>query len=107
MHVYQQHCRWRSQPFCSSLSVTPVIGYLPNLDLSKLKMNDAETEEIFTVPIAELLDREKLSFQEYGERGTLPIFKARHPIWGLTGYILYNFLRDVMHAPFPKDLKKR
>lgn len=82
--------------------VTPVVGYLGDIDISKLTGNASELDEIFTLSLDQLTDPTKIKFTNYGVRGTLPTFFAGvHPVWGLTAYILHGFLKDILKLKLP------
>ncbi|KAG5883017.1 hypothetical protein JTB14_020122 [Gonioctena quinquepunctata] len=66
--------------------VMPVIGRIKGkLALSDLKINPAEVEEVFTIPLEELCDPAKLGYTQFKNAVSLPIFLAgKRRIWGLT-----------------------
>lgn len=85
----------------TGVRVTPVVGYLGEVDLGRLSPSAAEIDVVFTVPLAELLDPTKVGEQTFGARQgrptTLPVFNAGpHPVWGLTAYLLDTLLREVI-----------
>ena len=79
------------------VAVTPVVCFI-NQDLAELnlKPNPDEVAELFTVPLASLMDKRQWIYKD----DHAPIFVGGpHVIWGLTGYILERFLKDVLE-PF-------
>lgn len=67
-------------------------------DLAKvnLKPNPDEVAEVFTIPLASLLDKSQWVYKDEHA----PIFVGGpYVIWGLTGYILERFYKDVL-LPF-------
>jgi 8-oxo-dGTP pyrophosphatase MutT (NUDIX family) len=60
---------------------------------SKIHINYDEVSECFTVPIATLLDKSKWVHRE----DCAPIFVGGpYVIWGLTGYIVDRFVKDIL-----------
>jgi hypothetical protein len=78
----------------TGISVTPVVGFIGELqDLKSLKINPDEVEELFCVPLQDLMDDSKWVVRSFSP----PIFNgAPHPIWGLTGYLLERFTKDIL-----------
>lgn len=77
----------------TGVAVTPVIGFVGEIENLNVTPNIEEVGEWFTVPIAELLDKDNWTMREF----SAPIFRGGpYPIWGLTGYLLHRFLEDVV-----------
>lgn len=79
------------------VAVTPVVCYFSQ-DLAEvdLKPNADEVAEVFTIPLASLLDRSQWVYKE----DHAPIFiGGPYIIWGLTGFLLERFWKDVL-LPF-------
>jgi len=78
-------CNWGEVAQLTGIAVTPGNNYLsPNKD---------EVAECFTVPLETLLERMHWIHKE----NSAPIFTGGpHMIWGLTGYILDRFIKDVL-----------
>ena len=86
--------------------MTPVIGYIHEIDLDMMKPNE-EVEKIFTLTLRELLDPTKRTTREvfnpakpvHSSRIHVPVFTAGEwPIWGLTSYIVEQFLKEIAKA---------
>ncbi len=81
----------------TGLAVTPVVGYLGAVDPANLRRHEGEVDAIFAVGIEALADPTRRHWQRYPLRGRMPVFDAAPwPVWGLTAYILAEFLRDVL-----------
>jgi hypothetical protein len=77
----------------TGVAVTPVIGFVGDIEKLNVTPNIDEVGEWFTVPIAALLDKNNWTIREF----SAPIFHGGpYPIWGLTGYLLHRFLEDVI-----------
>ena len=79
------------------VAVTPVVCYFSQ-DLAKvdLKPNPDEVAELFTIPLVSLLDRSQWVYKE----DHAPIFiGGPYIIWGLTGFLLERFYKDIL-LPF-------
>lgn len=85
-------CNWGEVHHMVGIAVTPVVCYLGELP-DELYPNEEEVSQVFTIPLASLLDED---FWEY-RKDLAPIFLGGpHPIWGLTGYILDRLGKDVL-----------
>ena len=75
--------------------VTPVIGFIGIIDPQKVNFNPQEVSSVFTVPVKDLLDPLKYEMNHFrGSTVSIPQWPVgEHRIWGLTGYILWNFLQ--------------
>jgi nudix motif 8 len=86
-------CNWNEVANMTGVAVTPVVGYVGELKDITLKPNADEVEKYFTVPIADILDNKKWLSSSF----TTPTFTGGpHTIWGLTGYLLERFTRDIL-----------
>jgi nudix motif 8 len=91
-------CNWGEVHHLVGVAVTPVVCFLGELP-SDLKPNPSEVSQVFTLPLESLLDKSVWLHKE----GLAPIFLGGpHPIWGLTGYILDRFGKDILapHSSF-------
>jgi nudix motif 8 len=85
-------CNWGEVHHLVGVAVTPVVCFLGELP-SDLKPNPSEVSQVFTVPLESLLDKSLWLHKE----GLAPIFLGGpHPIYGLTGYILDRFGKDIL-----------
>lgn len=86
-------CNWSEVVNITGVAVTPVIGYLGDIQMSSLNPNRDEVERCFTISIESLLNEEDWVQKEF----SAPIYKGGPDvIWGLTGYILHKFLKDIV-----------
>jgi len=86
-------------PSITQVAVTPVLSYIGEVnDLQKFSPSEHEIAQIFTVPISELSDGEMWKIDEFGVRGKLPRFisKGLPDIWGLTGYLTYRIVDELV-----------
>jgi 8-oxo-dGTP pyrophosphatase MutT (NUDIX family) len=90
-------CNWGDVHHLVGVAVTPVVCVLgQDLGSVDLKPNPEEVAEVFTIPLASLLDKSQWIYKE----DHAPIFVGGpYVIWGLTGYILNQFWRDIL-LPF-------
>lgn len=80
----------------TGLRVTPVLGYVGDLDVGRLTLRPDEVEDAFALTIEELVDPGKRATQMLGELRA-PYFAAGpHPVWGLTALILDEVLREAL-----------
>lgn len=85
----------------TSVRVTPVIGWLGDIERLTLLPSPSEIDAVFALTIDELVHPEKREVRQLGPRKA-PFFTAGpHPVWGLTAFILDEILRDVLELPVP------
>lgn len=73
--------------------MTPLVCFVGDLSEASLKPNPEEVAEVFTIPLLSLLQRKNWIHRE----GFAPIFVGGpHVIWGLSGYILERFVKDIL-----------
>lgn len=90
-------CNWGEVHHLVGVAVTPVVCYFSQ-DLAEvdLKPNPEEVAEVFTIPLASLMDRSQWVYKE----DHAPIFiGGPYIIWGLTGFLLERFYKDIL-LPF-------
>jgi len=90
-------CNWGEVHHLVGVAVTPVVCFFSQ-DLAEvdLKPNPDEVAEVFTIPLAGLLDRSQWVYKE----DHAPIYiGGPYIIWGLTGFLLDRFTKDVL-LPF-------
>ena len=86
-------CNWSDVASLTGIAVTPVVGFVGNIDGSKLKLNKDEVEEVLIIPVRKALDRSKWIVRDYAA----PVFSgSKYVIWGLTAYLLDHFLQEVL-----------
>lgn len=80
----------------TGLRVTPVLGFVGELDPARLSLRPGEVEDAFALTLDELVDPGKRATQRLGDLRA-PYFAAGpHPIWGLTALILDEVLREAL-----------
>ena len=83
--------------------VTPFVGYIGSIEQTKLQINPHEVSDVFHVPIQQLLDPNIRKIEQF--RGlsvtssSWPVGDSDLRIWGLTAFILHNFLNDCLLGP--------
>lgn len=86
-------CNWTEVASMTGVSVTPVVGFIGEINDLKLTPNPDEVEQLFTVSMADLLEeknwvRDSLS---------TPVFNGGpFVIWGLTAYLLDRLICEVI-----------
>jgi len=87
----------------SNFLVTPIVGYMPQEP--HFRPNPDEVAEVFSVPLAQLLDTQLKRSEErdvQGVRLQIPLYAlGGHQVWGATGVMLSELeyrLRRVMNA---------
>eukprot|EP00127_Corallochytrium_limacisporum_P003883 Clim_evm97s153 gene=Clim_evmTU97s153 len=79
-------------------SVTPVVGYLGDLDMKSLKLNPDEVEQAFTFPISHLLDPKNVTYNTYRISGKVPRWTGGPEIvWGLTAWLMDRVLKRIIN----------
>ena len=82
-------CNWHEVSNLTGVAVTPVVGFIGDLENHTLMPNADEVEQLFTVPLKDLLNPDKWIKKDH----TAPTFTGGpFVIWGLTGYILDKFV---------------
>jgi 8-oxo-dGTP pyrophosphatase MutT (NUDIX family) len=86
-------CNWGEVHHLVGVAVTPVVCFIGDITSADLRPNPDEVAECFTVPLDLFLDSERWVFrQEFA-----PMFSGGpYPIWGLTGYIMNRFVKDIL-----------
>jgi len=90
-------CNWGEVHHLVGVAVTPVVCSF-NQDLAEVDLmpNADEVAEVFTIPLASLMDKSQWVYKD----DHAPIFVGGpYVIWGLTGYILERFWKDIL-LPF-------
>lgn len=80
------------------VSVTPVVAFMGNIeDYDFSGMNPDEVEAAFTVPLEDLLNQANWQMHETDDGVPVAEFDGGpYRIWGLTAFLLYRFLEDVL-----------
>jgi nudix motif 8 len=86
-------CKWSEVAGMTGVAVTPVIGYIGELTELNLTPDEDEVEQIFTIPLKDLLDDKKWTHKDH----STPAFHGGpFEIWGLTAYLLHRFVKDIV-----------
>lgn len=86
-------CDWSEVASMTGIAVTPVVGFIGDLNDLTLTPNPDEVEQLFTIPMEELLDNKNWAKYDFAP----PVYNGDpHVIWGLTAYLLSRFLNDVV-----------
>jgi len=86
-------CNWGEVHHLVGVAVTPVVCFIGDITTIDLRPNPDEVAECFTVPLDLFLDAERWVHR----KDFAPMFTGGpYPIWGLTGYIINRFVKDVL-----------
>ncbi|KAL0583711.1 hypothetical protein ABG067_006387 [Albugo candida] len=86
-------CDWSNVASITGVAVTPVVGFAGDIDTHSIRLNQAEVDSLFVIPIRALVDANNWTRKE----NATPVFHGGpHVIWGLTAYILDYCLREVL-----------
>ncbi|KAL7293862.1 hypothetical protein TKK_0012916 [Trichogramma kaykai] len=84
--------------------VTPVVGFIGEVDPKSLKINQQEVEEAFVHPLEKFCDPALCRYTQFRNNYTLPTYLGgNHKIWGLTAVITHI----VMNALLPNVYKHK
>jgi len=92
-------CNWGEVHHLVGVAVTPVVCFLGEIP-DDLQVNSDEVAKVFTIPLPKLLENSLWVQKE----DLAPIFVGGpEVIWGLTGYILERFVKDII---LPNHVRK-
>ncbi|KAG7205221.1 hypothetical protein KM043_018306 [Ampulex compressa] len=75
------------------VSVTPVFGYIGDVDPKELRINPDEVEEAFVVSLRDLCDPDLFRFTRFRENYTLPVYLGgKYRVWGFTAALTHMAL---------------
>ncbi|XP_016949096.1 mitochondrial coenzyme A diphosphatase NUDT8 [Drosophila biarmipes] len=78
-------------------SIVPVVGVVPDFSISELRLNWAEVEEAFSVPLKALMVPQATRHTQFRSGYSGPVFVVdHHRIWGITGYLTHLFLHSLL-----------
>lgn len=87
-------CDWSDVMAITGVAVTPVVGYIGEMENVNMRINPDEVENCFTIPLSALLDQDRWS---PGDEYAAPVLRYNeHVIWGLTGYLTHFCLQNVI-----------
>jgi len=86
-------CNWGEVAQITGIAVTPLVAFIGEIGHLCLDPNPDEVSECFTVPLQSILKNELWIHKD----NSAPIFTGGpHMIWGLTGYVIEKFIKDVL-----------
>jgi nudix motif 8 len=91
-------CDWSELASITGVAVTPIVGFIGELEGLELRFNEDEVKHCFTVPLAKVADEKGWAFKH----NAAPVFSpgnGHEPVWGLTAYVLSRFVRDILFHP--------
>lgn len=89
------------------VNAVPIVGNLGHINLSELKFNPKEVDEVFTIPLRHLCDRGNFRYTQFrtGSGYVLPVFLgAKYKVWGLTARITHMFLSTLLPSVYKNKL---
>jgi nudix motif 8 len=87
----------------TGVQVTPVLGFLGEVDVEALDPSPHEIDHVFTLSLRELEDPAQRYQQEYGAGARMQVFDAGpFPVWGLTAVILEGVLTELLGLSLPE-----
>ncbi|KAK9506700.1 hypothetical protein O3M35_008587 [Rhynocoris fuscipes] len=88
-------------------SVLPVVGYLGDIDVKKLKPNPNEVDVVFSIPLKHFCDPincRSTQFRYQNQTYVLPVYiNAQYRVWGITALITHILLVSLL----PKHYKHK
>ena len=86
-------CNWSEVATLTGVSVTPVVGFIGDLEKLTLRPNPDEVDSYFTIPMKDIIDSKNWTVSDH----STPIFTVdSYVIYGLTAYLLEKFVKDVV-----------
>ncbi|XP_071440300.1 mitochondrial coenzyme A diphosphatase NUDT8 [Hetaerina americana] len=86
------------------MGVMPVLGYIGEVDVTKLKKNPDEVEEAFAVSLQDLCEPQNARYTKFIRGYCMPVYIARgHKIWGLTAIITHLVLSALLQERYTSD----
>lgn len=82
----------------TAMGVTPVVAFIA--DVAHITPSPAEIDDVFVLSLDELTRSREVRPLRSGRPG--PWYTAGpHPVWGLTAFILEEFLREILDVKIP------
>ena len=89
-------------------AIMPVVGLVKNFKENELKLNTAEVEEAFAIPIKRLASPETLRYTQFKTGYSSPVFVVDDKrIWGITGFITNIFLNCFLPAQYIREKSRK
>lgn len=86
-------CDWGEVANFTGIAVTPVVGFIGEMNDLKLTPNPTEVDQYFTVPLKDIMDEKNWIVRDF----SAPVFNGGpFVIWGLTAYLLDHFVKEVV-----------
>lgn len=76
--------------------ILPVVGYLKNFSMERLRASEEEVSDIFTTPIRTLCNPQNHGHLLFENVITPVYLGGKHKIWGITGMITHLFLQSLL-----------
>jgi nudix motif 8 len=86
----------------TGVGVSPIVGYVGSVDVTTLRLQPTETESAFTLPLPSLVDPRHRTLQVLGMRRAPQFTAGPHRVWGLTAWILDEFLIEGLGLELPR-----
>ncbi|XP_045774412.1 mitochondrial coenzyme A diphosphatase NUDT8-like [Maniola jurtina] len=85
----------------NKIMISPVIGFIQDLQESDLCLNRSEVSEVFAAPLEILCDPKNQFYTQFKNGYILPVFAVKEfKIWGVTAYMTHVFLSCLL----PKNI---
>jgi nudix motif 8 len=93
--------------YSAKVAVLPVVGFVGDIDVSRLKTNADEVEDVFTMSLRELCDPAVCKHTQFRSRSlVLPLFVGpQYKVWGLTAVITHTMLKALVPEYYKKKLR--
>ncbi|CAM9778543.1 unnamed protein product [Chrysoparadoxa australica] len=86
-------CDWSEVASLVGVAVTPVVGFVGEINGDNLHANPDEVSHCFTIPLKTVMDVKH--WDSVGRKA--PVFTGGpYPVWGLTGYILHRLTTSIL-----------
>jgi len=83
----------------NTLEITPFLGFLGDIDITRMRYNPSEVAQLFTLTIAQLADPSLKSWRQSGRAAyKIPVYSGGpQEVWGITAFIIQSLLKNVLH----------
>ncbi|KAJ7393537.1 nudix (nucleoside diphosphate linked moiety X)-type motif 8 [Desmophyllum pertusum] len=87
------------------VAITPVLGFIGEIDVNSLVRNREEVESVFTLSLEHVCNPVNRGYTKFTSQAVLPLFlNGPHRIWGLTAIILEQVLLALAPENFQQQL---
>ena len=81
----------------ASINIVPIFGFIHNLDVSKLIIDESEVSSVFTAKLEDLCNPDKQAHTKFKNGVVMPLFyREPYKIWGFTAIILDFCLSNLL-----------